>query len=87
MSNSGFPDGSKYPSRLTASWYTCGCGKRGYFNRASARNALRWTRRRLQEGQDQKKLLHIYRCPTGNGFYHIGHSHRWGADLNARFED
>lgn len=78
--------GPSYPSRIAATWYTCECGKRGYFNRAAAREALRWTRRRTQEVPTQK-LLHIYRCPSGNGFFHVGHSYRQGPDLNARFVD
>lgn len=83
MSTSADP-GPNYPSRVTSSWYTCECGKRGYFNRPAARQALRITRRRLKE-EPKGKILHIYRCPTGNGFYHLGHSYRWGVDLNSRF--
>lgn len=76
--------GPNFPSRVAASWYSCECGKRGYFNRAAARSALRWTKLRLKE-EPRSKILHVYRCPTGNGFFHVGHSFRTGPNLNARF--
>lgn len=80
--------GPNFPSRIAGSWYSCECGKRGYFNRAAARSALRWTKSRSnREHPPGSKLLHIYRCPTGNGFFHVGHTHKWGEDLNARFVD
>lgn len=46
-------------------WATCHCGKRGYLTRKLAARARR--------GHPHKTNLGIYRCPTHNDTWHLGH--------------
>jgi hypothetical protein len=49
----------------------CSCGKLGYWTRQSAKPELKRLRS-IDEGDAQ--TLGIYRCPSGNELFHIGHA-------------
>lgn len=50
----------------------CGCGKRGYPDRKSAKDVIREMRR---QGKVRTDRVDAYRCTTDDDFWHVGHRH------------